>query len=118
NFKPGAMERIGLGYAALAALHPPLVYVSVSGFGHLAPTPYADWPAYAPVAEAMAGGDEPVRRPGEARPAGGAGGTPGSRARGGGGGGRGGADPPPRRAAADRGGGRARRQCDRTLRPD
>ena len=68
NFKPGAMERMGLGYAALATLHPPLVYVSVSGFGHLAPTPYADWPAYAPVAEAMAGVYEPIRRPGEPPP--------------------------------------------------
>jgi formyl-CoA transferase len=68
NFKPGAMERMGLGYAALAVLHPPLVYVSVSGFGHLAPTPYADWPAYAPVAEAMAGVYEPIRRPGEPPP--------------------------------------------------
>src|SRR5262245_18630524 len=68
NFKPGAMDRLGLGYAALAALHPPLVYVSVSGFGHLAPTPYSDWPAYAPVAEAMAGTYEPIRRPGEPPP--------------------------------------------------
>jgi crotonobetainyl-CoA:carnitine CoA-transferase CaiB-like acyl-CoA transferase len=68
NFKPGAMERMGLGYAALAALHPALVYVSISGFGHLAPTPYSDWPAYAPVAEAMAGLYEPIRRPGEPPP--------------------------------------------------
>ena len=35
NFKPGTMERLGLGYDALAALHPALVYVSVSGFGSL-----------------------------------------------------------------------------------
>jgi crotonobetainyl-CoA:carnitine CoA-transferase CaiB-like acyl-CoA transferase len=55
NFKPGTMERLGVGYAALAALHPALVYVSVSGFGSLAPTPYAKWPAYAVVAEAMGG---------------------------------------------------------------
>ncbi len=68
NFKPGTMERMGLGYDALAALHPALVYVSISGFGHLMPTPYADWPAYAPVAEAMAGLYEPIRRPGEPPP--------------------------------------------------
>ena len=68
NFKAGAMEKMGLGYSALAALHPPLVYVSISGFGHLVPTPYADWPAYAPVAEAMAGLYEPTRRPGEPPP--------------------------------------------------
>jgi CoA:oxalate CoA-transferase len=68
NFKPGAMERVGLGYTALSALHPRLVYVSISGFGHLAPTPYADWPAYASIAEAMAGLYEPIRRPGEPPP--------------------------------------------------
>ena len=68
NFKPGTMERMGLGPAALLALHPPLVYVSISGFGHLAPSPYADWPAYAPVVEAMAGLYEPTRRPGEPPP--------------------------------------------------
>jgi formyl-CoA transferase len=55
NFKPGTMDRLGLGYDVLSALHPPLVYVSVSGFGNLRPTPYASWPAYAVVAEAMGG---------------------------------------------------------------
>jgi formyl-CoA transferase len=55
NFRPGTMERLGLGYTDLAALHPGLVYVSASGFGSLAPSPYADWPAYAVVAEAMGG---------------------------------------------------------------
>jgi formyl-CoA transferase len=59
NFKPGTMQRLGLGYAELAALHPALIYVSVSGFGNLDPTPYADWPAYAPIAEAMGGLYEP-----------------------------------------------------------
>jgi len=68
NFKPGTMDRLGLGYDALAAVHPRLVYVSISGFGHLAPSPYADWPAYAPVVEAMAGLYEPNRRPGEPPP--------------------------------------------------
>jgi crotonobetainyl-CoA:carnitine CoA-transferase CaiB-like acyl-CoA transferase len=55
NFKPGTMDRLGLGYERLAKLHPPLVYVSVSGFGGLLPTPYGQWPAYAVVAEAMGG---------------------------------------------------------------
>jgi formyl-CoA transferase len=55
NFKPGTMDRLGVGYDAIAALHPGLIYVSVSGFGSLLPTPYADWPAYAVVAEAMGG---------------------------------------------------------------
>ena len=33
NFRPGAMERLGLGYDALAAVNPNLIYTSVSGFG-------------------------------------------------------------------------------------
>ena len=67
NFRPGTLDRLGLGYGDLAPLHPGLVYVSVSGFGSLAPSPYTDWPAYAVVAEAMAGfysfRPEPGRRP-------------------------------------------------------
>jgi len=55
NFKPGTMDRMGLGYKDLAPLHPGLVYVSVSGFGNLLPSPYGSWAAYAPIAEAMGG---------------------------------------------------------------
>ncbi len=33
NFRPGAMERLGLGYEDLSALNPDLVYVSISGYG-------------------------------------------------------------------------------------
>jgi len=55
NFKPGTMERLGLGYEDLAAIHPGLVYVAVSGFGSLRETPYGHWPAYACVPEAMSG---------------------------------------------------------------
>lgn len=65
NFKPGTMDRLGLGYADLAPLHPGLVYVSVSGFGNLSPSPYASWPAYAPIAEAMGGFYEAKRKEGE-----------------------------------------------------
>jgi len=61
NFKPGTMNRLGLGYDVLSQIHPCLVYVSVSGFGNLGESPYADWPAYACVAEAMAGFYEAAR---------------------------------------------------------
>jgi len=37
NFRPGTMERLGLGYEALAPAHPGLVYCSISGFGQTGP---------------------------------------------------------------------------------
>ena len=55
NFKGGALKRMGLGYDDIAAVHPACGYVSVSGFGNIAPTPYDGWPAYAAIAEAMSG---------------------------------------------------------------
>jgi formyl-CoA transferase len=55
NFRAGALARLGLGYDDIASVNPRCVYVSMSGFGNTVPTPYADWPAYAAVAEAMSG---------------------------------------------------------------
>lgn len=55
NSKAGSMKRLGLGYDDIAAVHPACIYVSVSGFGNTVPTPYATWPAFAPVVEAMSG---------------------------------------------------------------
>src|SRR5258707_7221533 len=37
NFRPGTMERMGLGYRAVAASHPRIVYCSISGFGQTGP---------------------------------------------------------------------------------
>jgi len=37
NFRPGVMERLGIGYAALAEVNPKLIYCAVSGFGHNGP---------------------------------------------------------------------------------
>ena len=34
NFRAGAIERLGLGYDDVAAAHPAVVYLSISGFGH------------------------------------------------------------------------------------
>jgi len=55
NFRPGVMDKLGLGYDALAAANPPLVYCSISGFGQTGPM--KDWPAYAPIAHALSGFD-------------------------------------------------------------
>jgi crotonobetainyl-CoA:carnitine CoA-transferase CaiB-like acyl-CoA transferase len=66
NSKAGAMAKLGLGYADIAAVHPRAIYLSVSGFGNTVPSPYDSWPAFAPIVEAMSGiyelkrrGDEP-----------------------------------------------------------
>jgi len=63
NFKPGTADRLGIGYQAVAAINPSVIYLSVSGFGHLTTGAYAGWPAYAPVAEAMGGLYEFKREP-------------------------------------------------------
>jgi formyl-CoA transferase len=55
NFKAGTMDRMGLGYDVIAAAHPKVIYVSISGFGNADVTPYRDWPAYASIVEAMSG---------------------------------------------------------------
>jgi len=68
NFTPGTMQRLGLGYADVAAVHPAAIYLSISGFGHEGRSPYARWPAYAPMVEAMAGLYEPNRREGQPPP--------------------------------------------------
>ncbi|HEX2381061.1 MAG TPA: CoA transferase [Acidimicrobiales bacterium] len=54
NFKAGTMDRFGLGYDVLAARHPAVIYLSISGFG-ASGSPYSSWPAYAPIVEAMSG---------------------------------------------------------------
>ncbi len=64
NFKAGTMDRLGLGYADVAAVAPGAIYLSISGFGN-SPTPYSGWPAYAPVVEAMSGIYEYKRPPGQ-----------------------------------------------------
>jgi crotonobetainyl-CoA:carnitine CoA-transferase CaiB-like acyl-CoA transferase len=68
NSRAGAMARLGLGYDDIAAVHPKGIYVSVSGFGNTVATPYRDWPAYAPIVEAMSGIYE-MKRTGDSPPA-------------------------------------------------
>src|SRR5262245_44822878 len=55
NFKAGTADRLGIGYDAVAAVHPTVIYLSLSGFGNDPASPYIDWPAYASVVEAMSG---------------------------------------------------------------
>ena len=53
NFRPGTMERWGLGYDALARLNPRLVMVRISGFGQSGP--YSMRAGYGIIGEAMSG---------------------------------------------------------------
>ena len=53
NFRPGVMDRLGLGHAQLTADNPRLIYASISGFGQQGP--YRDWPAFDLVIQAMSG---------------------------------------------------------------
>jgi crotonobetainyl-CoA:carnitine CoA-transferase CaiB-like acyl-CoA transferase len=65
NFKAGTMDRLGLGYEDVRAVHPDVIYVSVSGFGNRDDSPYREWPAYASIVEAMSGIYAWAQRPGE-----------------------------------------------------
>jgi formyl-CoA transferase len=53
NNRPGVMERLGLGYEALAARNPGLVMVRISGYGQTGP--YAERPGYGAICEAVGG---------------------------------------------------------------
>lgn len=53
NLRTGVMDRLGLGYAALSARNPGLVYCSITGFGGSGP--YAQRPGYDTVGQAMSG---------------------------------------------------------------
>ncbi|MDG2332696.1 MAG: CoA transferase [Myxococcota bacterium] len=53
NFRPGVMEKLGLGYSALSDIHPGLVYAQVNGFGD--DGPYAERPAYDQVLQGLTG---------------------------------------------------------------
>ena len=53
NFRPGVMERLGLGYEALSRTNPGLVMVRISGYGQTGP--YAQRPGYGAICEAVGG---------------------------------------------------------------
>ena len=60
NFRPGVMQRLGLGYDELAALNPKLIYCSVSGYGQSGPG--AERAAYAMMVQAASGFDRSLMR--------------------------------------------------------
>jgi formyl-CoA transferase len=53
NFRPGTMERLGLGEKKLRELNPRLIYASLTGFG--ADGPMSDWPGYDLIVQAWGG---------------------------------------------------------------
>ncbi|MFC3325441.1 CaiB/BaiF CoA transferase family protein [Mesorhizobium cantuariense] len=53
NFRPGVMDRLGLGYEALKAVRPSLVYCAISGFGQTGPM--RDNPAYDQIIQGLSG---------------------------------------------------------------
>ena len=53
NFRPGTLEKRGLGYEAIRALNPKVIYCSISGFGQKGP--YRDLPGYDTIGQAMSG---------------------------------------------------------------
>ena len=55
NFRPGVMDRFGLGHAGLMAANPRLIYCAISGFGQTGPS--AQLAAYAPAIHASSGFD-------------------------------------------------------------
>lgn len=67
NYRPGTMEKFGLGYEELKKINPKLIYAACSGFGHSGPYQYK--PAYDIIVQAMGGimsvtgpeGGEPTR---------------------------------------------------------
>jgi len=65
NFRPGAMEKWGLGFEALHAINPKLIMLRVSGYGQTGP--YRDRPGFGVIGEAMGGlrylSGEPGRPP-------------------------------------------------------
>ena len=67
NFRPGTMDKLGLGYATLQAANPRLIYTAISGFGQTGP--HSRRPAYDSTAQAAGGlwsmngnpGEPPIR---------------------------------------------------------
>ncbi len=66
NYRPGALNKLGLGYSELAARNPRLVYCSVSAYGHTGPD--AQRAGFGLIAEAKSGAMSIIGSPGEPPP--------------------------------------------------
>jgi crotonobetainyl-CoA:carnitine CoA-transferase CaiB-like acyl-CoA transferase len=66
NYRPGTLDKLGLGYAALAQRNPGLVYCSVSAYGHTGPD--SAQAGFGLIAEAKSGAMAMVGVPGEPPP--------------------------------------------------
>lgn len=66
NYRPGALDKLGLGYAELSARNPKLVYCSISAYGHTGPDSHRA--GFGLIAEAKSGIMQMVGTPGEAPP--------------------------------------------------
>ena len=66
NYRPGALNKLGLGYEELSRINPRLVYCSVSAYGHTGPD--SKRPGFGLIAEARSGAMAQVGVPGEAPP--------------------------------------------------
>ena len=53
NYRPGALDRLGLGWKQLSALNPRLIMLSITGFGQTGP--YGPRPGFGKIAEGMSG---------------------------------------------------------------
>jgi len=53
NFRPGVVDRLGVGYEVIKAINPNIIYVSISGFG--ADGPWSHKPVYDPIIQALSG---------------------------------------------------------------
>lgn len=53
NFRPGVMDRLGVGYGVLKEINPRLIYCSISGFGQDGPMRFS--PAYDQIVQGLAG---------------------------------------------------------------
>ena len=57
NMRAGVMDHLGVGWEVCHERNPKLVYTAIRGFGdtRIAPSPYANWPAYDVIAQAVGG---------------------------------------------------------------